>query len=487
MVRRESPLLTEGRARLCTAALALSFVAACGGSEPPPDYIERSRQQIQAALHSDEPWVRAETVRLLGLTNGVERAALRAALDDDSVIVRTAAIEALLRSNDPAVEEAALAQLIAGTEAQRIQLLELIAQTARPEFREQTLRRALVDLSPSVQLSALRLTVRHGVSLGIEDVSRLLSHSDARVADAAFEALVALDAQEAMEVMLRGLRDSSAPARLRAMRQARLLPTANVWPMMRSIAARSSDPTERRLALVALGNLGDPTAEQPLRDYVLGLQGAEAAEALAAISHIPTARAANQPLVHRRDPRREVRDVALSELIRQRRPADDFVVFLTDADPAIAERALLHMQTTEPDRAAAIFAANLEESDDPVAALGALYRVSLQKDIRRFLDAAQSQLRAYLHSDDPAIVGLAARLVLVGASPAAVALELSPADIDGRYALLEAGIARRADLSSLYAESLGDDLTMIRVAAALGIMSLGDQFHAPAGAGAAGE
>ena len=286
------------------AVAGLLTLGACSGAAPAETVGSRAEQTIQDALASAEPWVRAETTRLLGVARGrVAPAALRAALDDPHAMVQTAAVEALLRAGDPAVEEVAMTRLVAGTEEQRAQILSAIAASARPTFREAAIRRAMLDLSPVVQVQALDLAQQYELAFSANDLGRLVQHEDLRVADAAFKTLASADAQGAMDTLLRGLRDTTPATRTRALRMARFLPTANVWPMMRSLAAEESDAATRRLALVCLGNLGDPTAEDGLREVVLTGAAPDAADALRALARIPTPRATDQPLVHRRDPR----------------------------------------------------------------------------------------------------------------------------------------------------------------------------------------
>ena len=201
------------------AVAGLLTLGACSGAAPAETVGSRAEQTIQDALASAEPWVRAETTRLLGVARGrVAPAALRAALDDPHAMVQTAAVEALLRAGDPAVEEVAMTRLVAGTEEQRAQILSAIAASARPTFREAAIRRAMLDLSPVVQVQALDLAQQYELAFSANDLGRLVQHEDLRVADAAFKTLASADAQGAMDTLLRGLRDTtpnpnSSPAR----------------------------------------------------------------------------------------------------------------------------------------------------------------------------------------------------------------------------------------------------------------------------------
>lgn len=470
-------------ARLGLAAwlAAASLAAACGGGGREADPVTRATEQVRAALSSDREWTRAETIRLLGVIGTPEfRAPLEAALDDPSPIVQTAAVQALLQLGARAVEEPTLSRMVSGTETQRLQLLDLVASAGRGDFRAEMITRASRDVSPRVQVSALRHAMATGTRLGAAELNRLVAAEDEEVAEIAFVALAEFDRNAALDLALRWVRSGDPRERQRGMRLARHLSSPSLWPMMRSYALQEQDTNERRFALLVLGHLGDPSAEEPLRDILLSAQPDQAAQALSALSHIPTPRARDQALVHRRDARAPVRRAALNELIRQRRPADDFVLFLEDSDPTIAEAALLHMQRSNPGRAAAIFSQALADSDDPVPTLLALYRVSLNHDIRRFLDATSNRLRHLISASDPRVAGLAARLLTRATAPAELLPLIGPeTSADALYAVLEATLGSEANFSDLYTSALDHDVEAIRIVASLGIVALGEAYTPP--------
>lgn len=465
-----------------TALLAGLILGACGGDEVVLTPTEQARQTVVEGLRSDHEWLRAETIRLIAELGTTDfRSDVEAALSDPSPVVQTAAIEALLRLGDRSVESQALARLVSGTPEQRLRLLELIVDTGRAEFRAEVLLRALRDTSGAVQRAALAHAVATETPVAFDELNRLINGTDEEVASEAFRTLVHFERVTALDLVLDLLRSNTQTERDRGLRFARHLNSANLWPLMRSLAAQSEDPDSRRRALLVLGHLGDRIAEEPLRDMVLSARDEVAAEALTALSHIDTAAARNQPLTHRSDARAPVRDAALSALIRQRRPADDFETYLDDRDPEIAERALIYMQDVDPERAAAIYSQTLRDTEEPYVVLYALYRVSLRHDIRRFLDACSNQLRAYLNQPDAALSGLAARLLLTATSPAEMEDAIVRAGTsDALYALVEASYGANGDFSSLYTDALNHDLYAVRVAAALGIVSLGDAYRPPA-------
>ena len=462
----------------CIGALSIS----CGGGgDAVEDPLVTAGENVRGGLSSEHEWLRAETVRLIGVA-GIDDFSdeLQGALGDGSPVVQTAAIEAMLRMGARSVEDPALSRMISGSEDQRLQLLELIVETGRAQFRNDIILRALRDLSPHVQMRALELAIQTGSELGIDELRRLIEDDDVRVAAEAFITFAHFNRSGALDLALAGMRSNESEARARALIFARHLASSSFWPTMRAYADQADDEVARQLALVVLGHLGDPIAEQPLRDILLAAEPAIAASALEALSHIPTRRAIDQPMRHRRDPRAAVRGAALAELVRQGRPTDDFEIFLDDSDAEIAERALLHMQASNPERAAQLFSRALAETDEPSAALTALYRVSLRNNIRRFLDASTEQLLSFLVSEDPAISGLAARLLVVGTSPVEMRNRLRRTGRpDAVYALIEATYDADHNFSDLYHESLEHDIHAIRIAASLGILQLGAEYAPP--------
>lgn len=434
---------------------------------------------VQDGLTSQHEWLRAETVRLVGIV-GVDdfTSEVEGALDDGSAVVQTAAIEAMLRMGERSVETPALSRMIAGSEDQRLQLLELIAETGRPQFRNDVILRALRDLDARVQVRALELAIQIGTELGLDELRRLIEDDDSDVAAQAFKTFVHFDRSGALDLALSRIRSTDTEERGRALEFTRHLASASLWPTMRAYADQDDDVNAQHLALIVLGHLGDPSAELPLRDILLGSEPALAAAALEALSHIPTQRALDQPLRHRRDPRPAVRSAALDQLIRQRRPTDDFEFFLDDSEPSISERALVHMQSETPERAAQLYDRALAETDDPAAALTALYRVSLRTDIRDFLDASSAQLLRLLSDADPAISGLAARLLVIGTSPVEMRNRLRrTGHPDALYALIEATYNGDHNFSELYTEAMEHDIHAIRIAGSLGIVALGEQYE----------
>ncbi len=474
-----------GVARLLTPAvwtLGLCFVVfgvGCGrSSEPSQTAREQVAPVVESGLTSARPWIRAETVRLLGL---IEAPAflpeLTRALRDESPLVQTAAIEAVLRLGDPTAEESALSRLISGNPEQRVQVMRLIVSSSAPAFQREVVRRSVRDVSSTVRLAALESARSVGLVLSVPELERLLEDEDPDLVDAAFRELVRADRQVALGFVLRSIRSSTPRERNLGMALARHLALPELWPMMRSYAASDEDTRAQELALVVLGHLADPMAEDALRTVVLAGDDDVAARALYAISFIPTQRAREQPLVHRRDSRQAVRAAAFDAMRRQGQPIAEFELFLEDSNHTLAERALAYMQETDPLFAAEAFARTLDESEDPTSAMWALYRTSLLHDIGGMLAAGSEEIEQLMLSNDPVIANLATRLMLT-ARPAEsfVPDVISGGTSDALYAVIEATLTVDGNFSDLYVAALEHDLAAIRIAAAIGIWRLGNDF-----------
>ena len=157
--------------------------------------------------------------------------------------------------------------------------------------------------------------------------------------------------------------------------------------------------------------------------------------------------------------------------------AAELELFLEDSNHTLAERALAYMQETDPLFAAEAFARTLDESEDPTSAMWALYRTSLLHDIGGMLAAGSEEIEQLMLSNDPVIANLATRLMLT-ARPAEsfVPDVISGGTSDALYAVIEATLTVDGNFSDLYVAALEHDLAAIRIAAAIGIWRLGNDF-----------
>lgn len=466
---------------LASAAVSAGLLAtmACSGGVAELDAPAQAAAVLSEGFSDASPWVRAETIRLVSTARlDAYQPQVRAALEDESALVRTSAVEAMLRWQDPSAEEAALAGLVTGSSAQRVELLGLIVQNTGGRFRAEALQRSLRDSDTGVRMAALDHLERLGIQPPRADLERMVASEDIALQERAFGELARVDAAGAMDTVLSDLRAGDAQRVSRGLRLAKHLPLAELWRPMRSYAMHGTN-AERASALVVLGHLGDPWAEPGLRQLMLGGSDQAAAEALIALAHIPTESAARKALAHRSEAREAVRRASLEAMQIQRRPPAEFEVFLSDANPEIGQRAFLHLESVDPSFAAASFARSLDEADDAANVVRALYAASQRRDASALLRASENRLATLQFHADSNVSDIATRLLLhIRPLPdvlATIDLQTQPGAL---YAALEAATAAEsAEWSGLFEQSLTADFFALRLAAAVGILQLGPTFH----------
>lgn len=466
--------------RLIAALFAAALVGGCGSDEveeTPPTGPEVAAPVLEAAFANPEPWVRAETARLLGATGDPSvRDQLQQALRDASPLVQNAAIEAMVTIGDEEAETAALSRLVAGTRDQKFQLLDLLLSSESASLRTEALRRALRDADATVRVRALDLAIQRGVELETNEIDRLLESDNPEIVTVAYRLLVSRDPARATRLVLTRMRDPEATVRATGLALARHLALPELWPTLRSWA-RGDDTEARTAALLALGRLGDPEAEEGLRNIVLSGASAEAAAALEALSWIESTRAFEQAGRMRSDTRAPVRRAALEVMQRLEYPVDAFAPFLEDEDPDIGRLALVEVQSRDAEWAANLLDVTLRDSAEPSRVLHALLLASMRADLRVLIDAATPRLAQLSASADAEVAGLATRLLLQAAPLSAHVDRIVAQDQpESLYALIEASLSSGDNLSDVYAHAMTSDLVLIRVAGAVGALRLRSEY-----------
>ncbi len=467
---------------LVLAAIVCASLLACGGDEPSQALDARAWASpvIEQGLTDRDPWIRAETVRLVGLLQDRRWAArLRDTLTDPSPLVQNAAVEALLKLGDDQAENATLNLLVSGTTEQRAQLVDLVAGAAEGDFRRQAIERSLRDTAPAVRAAAVRAIAAHNVRVSLDTLDHLVDDADVRVADEAFTWLATQQPDRARDAAMQRLRSDEPATRQRGIALARHLASADLWPAMRSYAVSGSE-SDQRMAVLFLGRLGDPLAEEPLRQLVLSADSQTAAFALDSLSYIDTPRAQEQARRHRNDARMPVRAAAFDVMLRQGAPNELLEGFLGDTDPELAYRALIGLQRRDATFTAGAIARSLRDAEEPASPLRALVRSSMRADIRPMLRQARETLLPLTTHEDPDVTWMATRLVLQVDTPAGHTERILR---DGRaepvYALLERSLTDGENHSSLYTETMDDDLFLVRLATAVGMWKLDANYVAP--------
>lgn len=474
------------RPRLIARALPLvalsALLWACSSDDAVEAFDARAWAEpiIEQGLTDTDPWVRAETVRLVGLLD--ERrwiARLQETLTDPSPLVQNAAVEALLRVGDSQAENATLNLLVSGSSEQRAQLVYLVAGVAEGDFRRQAIERSLRDTDSLVRAAAVRAIAEHGVRVSAETLVHLVDDADIRVADEAFTYLASLQPDRARDAAMERLRSDDPETRQRGIALARHVASADLWPAMRSYAVAGSE-SDQRMAVLFLGRLGDPLAEEPLRQLVLSAESQTAAFALDALSHIDTLRAQEQARRHRNDARVPVRSAAFDIMLRQGASNEILEGFLSDTDPELAYRALLGMQRRDAAYTAGAVGRSLRSAEEPASPLRALVRASIRGDIRPMLREARGAIEPMMSHEDPDVAWMATRLLLE-VEPTSTQTDrlLSDGRAEPLYALLERTLTEDGNPSDLYAQTMDADLFLIRLATAVGMWRLGADYIAP--------
>lgn len=470
------------------AVSGLASVGACGADPAPTQPATQALTSVDLdalidnSLAHDEPWLRAETVRLLGLSPDPSHGAkLRSMLQDRSVLVQNACLESLVAQGSQQAENAVLDTMIRGTSTQKIQLLDLLFQRGTQRLRQEAVQRALRDVDVSVRLSAIRRMTQARVAIPSNEVERFLVDSDSSIRFAAFAHMAATRPTEALDEVLRRLRAADLAQRRTGLEFGAILPAPDLWPLMRSVATRG-ETNDRVLAWRVLGTMGDPIAEDPLRNMVLTADDEEAARALTALTAIPSERAHAQAGRHRRDPRPAVRRAAFEAMTRLNYPLAEIEAWLEDPDPQIGTLALVQLQERDPGWAASAVGRTLQRAASPATVLASLHRASRDHDIRPLLREALQPLRQLSGSGSPEAASLATRLVLQVVDPLQEMPRIREQDrVAARYALLEHAIATRdARYLPLYEEAMQTDIRLLRTAAAIGLQTLDPAARAPA-------
>jgi HEAT repeat protein len=467
-------------------ALGLCFALGLWGcaDEAPTasvDWVEEANQLVQRGVTDPDPWVRAESIRILGLTRDVLLLEhVRAALDDGHPLVQTSALESLIRRGSSAAEDAILTILVRGTFDQKIRLLDLVFEHGTQNLQRNAVRRALRDVDSRLRVAALERMTARSLAVDRAESQRLLADSNEEVVVAAFRNLCVTDPDTATDETLRRMRSDDSATRQQGMRFAVVLGSPDVWASMRSFL-RSGTERERAIAALALGTIGDPLVEDSLRQTVLSGAEDDAAEALRALARIPTERAQMQAGRHRRDPRGAVRRAAFDVMRDLNYPSAEFEPHLDDPDPRIGALVLEVLRRRDPQHAASVLSRSLQSGAQPVHVLAALHAKAQRESIDELLRAARPQLEQLSGSADDDASALATRLLLLeGDVRTHVELVRRLGRPSAMLAATEAAIgARDSDYSALFAEALQQDLFFLRLAGGVGVLTLGDAWVPP--------
>ncbi|MBU6162615.1 MAG: HEAT repeat domain-containing protein [Myxococcales bacterium] len=473
----------RGAPGLLLGALWLGYSTTACEAEEVVAQVDQPLAEVMAealrdGVEADNPWIRAETLRLMALSGSPEWVAtLRAGLQDAHPMVRVMAIEALLPAGDAEAQSVALTLLVQGDADAKSRLLDLFLSRGTTEFQAHASAMLLRDGAPEIRRSTLLQIREHGVAIEPALREQLIHDLDTRVADAAFGWLVTADPAAALDRVQTGLRSSDTDVRRRALEFSRHMATADLWPTMRAYL-RAGDSQSRFAAECVLGQLGDPSVEEALRTVILTGSASDAALALRSISHIRTERAQTQVERQIHDPRQEVREAALDILLERQVPPSVVEPFLADEDPSLGTRALAWMIASDINWVVNRIERMLAIEENVIHVLRSLHEASDQPDKTALLSQLAPQLDALCDSPNVEISHLASRLRLQASTPPPLPSGAELWQPGRMYATTESLITTAGtEHGDFLAGAARHDLLMVRVAAAIAIRQLGPAFH----------
>lgn len=308
---------------LLMVAFLIAFAPACR-----PDHLSPAEQTVVENIFrsgvemGDDPYVRAETLRVLELTGDPRFAELARPLTGDAEpVVRVAALRLMLRAEHPDAHQRALNIFSRADDDERYIVLDIVLEYGSRELQQTLLSRALRSNTPELRLRALQeglfAQIDQAQAAGDEqrlknellpELGRLVEDPDPQIAAQALTKLIDAGQQERTDRFIARFLDNSAPteARLAAgqilvrarVEQARhafesLLKEAGAFdPDRLGLPQRRADARLIRIAVLGLAALGDAEFVRPAQEYGTNATTEETLELLEALAQNPSPEAA---------------------------------------------------------------------------------------------------------------------------------------------------------------------------------------------------
>lgn len=502
----------KGTARFTGALLVIlmlggSFsLTACRGKGLKKGDQERIEAIFKSGLEmGDDPFVRAETVRVLSLVGDPRLAEWVEPLSrGDTPMVRIAALRKLLQSEHPLGGRRALMIFSRGNEAEEYQVLEAVLASDDEEIKESILERAQRSASPRVRLRGLEAgllakieTARESGDPRLEqellpELGRLVDDESPEVAARALRELMAAGQEQRVEQIIEIYLDSDAsPERRRwAGRILMLVRAPAAREAFLEILDRDGEydgevlgiPEQRidselvRYAILGMSALGDPEFARPTHDYRTGADLEVTLEVLTALAPNPSSDAAITLGTAMRDAHPEIRRHAI-RMYGQR----------TDAQ-ASRLRGAIDRDDFEAQRMIVAILVN-RFAEEWMAFL----RARLKSDDAESVEQTLEQLRTLVRSDEEVEVlaelvpelealarpeattsdevkNLAGYVLMRVSGESHHQLNASISDPETRYAYLEHLVQTNpAEHAEIFREHLYDDYFALRLMAAAGL------------------
>ncbi len=478
-------------------AAALWGAVGCGeDQEIPKEEALRIEGVFRAGLRSPEPYMRAETVRAIGVTGSPKLSGLLVeALADETPLVRGSAALRLSRYDLDRAQSHIVGVLTGEDEwARRIVVREVLRGQGGDKLHDAVVSIALRSEDPVVRQRALEYGLIAQLNLEpdatrrdrelIPKLSEVVNDPDPVIAGLALSALHQQGHKARFQALLRETTTGSIKDQKRALRvlsEAHLPGTHEHLKELEGLG----EGKRRKEVLVGLTSLGEKAWMDELREELSGADAATTSHIIRALGRNDSHQALRIIRPYREDSRKEVRVWVYRSLGgNPNADASDFKRGLQDEDPEVAIEALRGLlkvaPTFTPTVARELLKDEVQRTRILQVLISALHAVEVDGHVEE-LDRLESQLQG-LEEDllgmlgDPApfVRASAAELIFKRRDPMVLYETLKEPRVEVTYALLDA-LAKsppaQAPLSHLAFFKRFDDaeLESLRIISAAGI------------------
>jgi HEAT repeat protein len=498
------------------ACIAALFVGSLGCDEQ--KFGEAERREVHRVLQTGigfdaDPYVQAETLRVLEIIGkpSLNHFAEELVGDEDSPMVRVAALRVLLANDYKDIRRVALTQVNNAEAAEKKAILEAVYDYGSPRLRRVLISRALTSEDPRLRreafqrgpLERLRQAREQKKTMYLQntlfpEIGQFVDDADPVVASMALRALVAAGQEDRANPLLETLQDTSEP-RAKRLVAARILGGAQVEaavPVFREIlkSVRITDEGELlvpekidkkmvRAATLGLVACGETDLVHQAQIYLENAGVKESIEVLTALSTNPSKDAAISLKVAMEDARAQVRDRAIELYSRHKfANAADLIEVMGRSDFDTKKRLAQILAEDYPEDWAIGLSAKLAEPKSSLETLEFLRGVILSEDQNDVLRHLEPQLSNLAFGGKEKISALAALLLVkVSDDPKTHAMLAAVEDPTTRYAYLEY-LVRTAPRKNVdyFRKNLYGDLYAIRLMSAAGLLLAFDAGAPPA-------
>ncbi|MCA9563564.1 MAG: HEAT repeat domain-containing protein [Myxococcales bacterium] len=427
---------------------------------------------VQSAMTSPVADLRAESIRLATIVDIPDlQIFLRRALEDDSPLVRTAALNGLLTRGEESAEglllrrlaegsleqrkDAFLAGLNFGTSRFQTQLMNYAAREGATMFRQLVVERFLLGDLDYVAEPSEAFLVR-----AVSDNPERAQALSARLLERGHAAT--------RRRVLGALLSEQESERISAIRVLINTPLREAWPRLRWLFQTKSGE-EQTLAATALLRLGDRSGMELLT--TLWRRGGDTAPeaVLARAEFLETQdRAQLSALLANPDP--FFRRAALEALLGLGLSRDELLEVVEDVNPDLTNLAtrlsLRQMGVDEIDQ----LCSRLSRSERPAQLLRVLW-VYAEEGGTMDQSACDRAIAGLLDSEDTEVSSIAARIHYQTVPPSLEDFELAKDYPGWLLAILEYSLAQDGEqYADIYRELLGHELQIVRAGAAMGLL-----------------